>query len=53
MVIFSLVDPWILPGPPDSILWGVKFRYHCDNFFVKPLLDLKVYFIFDTMNSSE
>ena len=51
MVIVRLGGPRLLPDPPGGIFWGVKRSDHCDNIFVKPLLDLKVSFIVYPMES--
>ena len=53
MVLVSLVDPRLLLGPPDILLWGMKCRDNCDNIFVNPFLGLKVSFIVDPMESVE
>ena len=53
MVLVSIVDPRLLLDPPDSLFWGVKCRYNCDNIIVNPLLDLKVFFVIDPMDSVE
>ena len=53
MVLVSLVYPRLLPVNPDSLFWGTKCRYRCDNIVVNPLLDLEFSFVIDPMENVE
>ena len=53
MIIFSLVNTRLIPGPPGSIFWVVNYFFNCDNIVVNPLLYLKVSFVVDPMDSVE
>ena len=53
MIFVSLVDPRLLPHPPDSLFWGVQFRYHCDKIVINTFLDLKMSLVIDPTKSVE
>ena len=53
MFLVSLVDPRLLPDPPDILFYGAKCHDHCDNIVIDPSLDLKVSSVIDKIYSVE